>query len=172
MEESTAPDQTQYWLDIVNDFLEVVRIAPQSYLADLGLYQAAVVLENLDLQRKKQGLTQITVEQMLEIIPEEFLQYYNFEITSFRDISAALYLYFSENYKDSTRLPHVLLSVARLYQEKGEELASAGQNDLAEEVTNLAMEIYYQLEIDFPYSNWTNIARICIIELKIKDLIK
>jgi len=172
VEESTAPDQTQVWFDIVSDFLEVVRFAPESYLADLSLYQAAVVLENLDLQVEKQGLKEITVEQMLEVIPDEFIQYFNFEIKRFTDIATALYLYFAEQYKDSPRLPHVLLSAARLYQAKSEELTSWGNSDKAEEAINLAMEIYYQLEIDFPYSNWTNIARISIIELKIKNIIK
>ena len=62
------------------------------------------------------------------------------------------YTELTEQYVTSLRVPHAYFSIARLNEEK-EDYEEAGR-------------IYSLLKLDFPYSNWTNLAINRIIELK------
>jgi hypothetical protein len=169
--EKTKEDKSPYWLNMVNDLLMAVKSNPESYLAEISLYNAAVVLEEIEYYQKQESdsLKSVTLSKLTELIPKEYLAGYQYDLEQIHDLALALYTYFSLQYKDAVDYPHVLFSITRLLEAKADELKGKGENEKVKEIISRIKDIYLELETDFKSNDWTKIAKNRSIMLKIKE---
>ena len=164
-------DKSQAWLSMLSDMLQAVKTNPQSYLAEMALYNAAVIIEEIDYYQKEGTyiVEQITQDTVQDLIDEEILQNYEYEFEVLDDYALALYMHFATIYPDAVDYPHVLFSTARLLESKRAQVKKNGDGELAEEILDRIREIYLELELDFEKNDWTKIAKNRNIMLKIQE---
>ncbi len=164
-------DKSSAWLSMLSDMLLVVETNPNSYLAEMSLYNAGVIIEEIAYYQKEgtYALEAITLDKVRELIAKLFLETYQYEVEELDDTALALYMYFSENYKEAVDYPHVLFSTARLLETKLDQAKQKGDNELALQIVKQIRDIYLELEMDFEKNDWTKIAKNRNIMLKIQE---
>jgi hypothetical protein len=165
-------DKSDAWLSMFTDMLDIFKTNPNSYFAEIGLYNTGVLIEEIDYYQKNGTyvLEAISREKLQELLPEEILEDYEYEIEQFDDLALAVYIYFAKIYPDAVDYPHVLFSQARLLETKlaqleGKEAGSASRDQMLEQIK----EIYLELELDFEKNDWTKISENRNIMLKIRE---
>ncbi|MBN1799030.1 MAG: hypothetical protein JW822_10655 [Spirochaetales bacterium] len=164
-------DKSQAWLSMLDDMLQAVKANPHSYLAEMALYNAAVIIEEIDYYQKEGTylLDRITQDDVRELIAEETFKNYEYDLEQLDDYALALYIYFAKTYPEAVDYPHVLLSTARLLETKLSQVEEKGDSDSADQILARIREIYLELELDFEKNDWTKIAKNRNIMLKIQE---
>jgi hypothetical protein len=109
-------DKSDAWLGMLSDLLGAVACNADSYLAEMSLYNAGVVIEEADYYRQKgtYALEGVNAETVAKLLPAEYTAGLEFSVENLDDLALAVYTYFADRYPDSVDYPHVLFSQARL----------------------------------------------------------
>jgi hypothetical protein len=170
-ETSPAADKSRAWLSMLDDLVHAVTANPRSYLAEMSLYNVGVVIEEAAYYQKKgtYKLDGVTMDAVKKLLPSSFTANAEYEAKSLYDLALTVYRYFAEKYPDSVDYPHVLISQARLLEDKAALEQQNGNRELAARMIKEVKDLYFELETDFKNNDWTKIAKNRNIMLKIRE---
>jgi hypothetical protein len=164
-------DKSQAWLGMLRDLLGAAACNSGSYLAEMSLYDAGVVIEEADYYQQKGTylLKGVTVDAVAELLPKAFTSGLDFPVETLDDLALAVYTHFTDTYPDSVDYPHVLFSQARLLDAKADREKQKGNAEPAARFIQQVKDIFFELETDYKNNDWTKIAKNRNIMLKIKE---